>query len=63
MGASRRYAPTKSATAKAIAFVKEAGLRITAIEFPRDGAVRIITADMDTEPDAGDDKRKPEPWT
>lgn len=59
----RRFQVSESAAAKAIAIVRKAGLPILAIEFPRDGAVRIVTAGVDSAQDAQQDDRKPEPWT
>lgn len=63
MATRRRYSPTESATLKAIALVRKAGLRIAAVEFPRDGMVRVVTTDVDTSEDTAQDAGKPEPWT
>ncbi len=63
MATRRRYSPTESTTLKAIALVRKAGLRISAVEFPRDGMVRVVTTDVDRSENPAQDAGKPEPWT
>ncbi len=63
MAIRKRFAPTESTTRKAIEFVRKAGLRIAAVEFPRDGMIRVVTTDVDRSEDTAQDARKPEPWT
>ncbi|CAM3168561.1 hypothetical protein SAMN04488021_11866 [Paracoccus aminovorans] len=63
MAARKRFAPTEATTLRAIEFVRKAGLRIAAVEFPRDGMVRVITSAVDMPEKPEQDDRKPEPWT
>lgn len=51
------------AAAKAIAIVRKAGLPILGIEFPRDGAVRILTAEIDRPQESDQEEERPGPWT
>ncbi|MBJ2150668.1 hypothetical protein [Paracoccus sp. IB05] len=59
----KRFVISEAASLKAIAIAQKAGLNIHGLEFPRDGSIRILTAEVD-KPDTDDkDERKPEPWT
>ena len=59
----KRFSISETASLKAIDIARKAGLPINGLEFPRDGTIRIITADVD-KPDTDDkDERKPDPWT
>lgn len=58
----KRFTISEAAAMKAIAIAQKAGLPIAAIEFPRDGAIRILT-NLDKPDDGDQDTRTPEPWT